>query len=83
MGDPMRPLIWVSKSLAKLTASLQAMGYRVSDNTVSKLLRDLGFHRQGNRKTKEVASHPDRDAQFNYINKMAGFLWVAASPSPL
>ena len=80
MGDPMRPLVWVSKSLAKLTASLQAMGYRVSDNTVSKLLRDLGFHRQGNRKTKEGASHPDRDAQFTYINKMAGSLMGGGQP---
>lgn len=80
MGDPMRPLVWVSKSLAKLTAALQAMGYRVSDNTVGKLLRDLGFHRQGNRKTKEGTSHPDRDAQFNYINKMAGSLMGSGQP---
>jgi hypothetical protein len=80
MGDPMRPLVWVSKSLAKLTAALQAMGYRVSGNTVGKLLRDLGFHRQGNRKTKEGTSHPDRDAQFNYINKMASSLMGSGQP---
>jgi hypothetical protein len=69
MGDPMRPLLWVSKSHQKLTAALVTLGYTISASTVAKLLVDaLGFRRQLNRKTQEGASHPDRDAQFEHIN---------------
>ena len=71
VGDPIRPLLWVSKSLRKLVSALGALGHKVSPMTVRKLLRDLGFRRQGNRKTKEGASHPDRDAQFTHINVTA------------
>lgn len=80
VGDPMRPLLWVSKSLSKLVNALQPMGHKVSPNTVRKLLRDLGFRRQGNRKTKEGASHPDRDAQFAYINDTAIAFMEAQEP---
>jgi DNA-binding phage protein len=69
MGDPMRPLLWVSKSHQKLAAVLVVLGYQVSANTVAKLLvSTLGFRRQANRKTREGTSHPDRDAQFEHIN---------------
>ena len=69
MGDPMRPLKWVSKSPAKLAAALVADGHAVSPNTVAKLLEEkLGYSRQVNRKTLEGASHPDRNAQFEHIN---------------
>jgi len=69
MGDPMRPLLWVSKSHQKLAVALTALGYKISDTTVAKLLVDaLGFRRQVNRKTQEGANHPDRDAQFEHIN---------------
>jgi hypothetical protein len=68
LGDPVRPLLWVSKTLDTLAAGLVAMGHSVSPNTVRKLLADLDFSRQANRKTKEGKSHPDRDAQFEYIN---------------
>jgi hypothetical protein len=69
MGDPMRPLLWVSKSHAKLAAALVGLGHKISANTVAKLLvRELGYRRQANRKTQEGASHPDRDAQFEHIN---------------
>ena len=67
-GDPERPLKWVSKSLAKLTAALRAMGHEIGPTTVRKLLRQLGFTRQGNRKALEGTNHPDRDAQFAHIN---------------
>ncbi len=67
-GDPMRPLLWVSKSHAKLAATLRLMGHRVCANTVGKLLRQLGFRRQTNRKAEEGGSHADRDAQFEHIN---------------
>ena len=68
MGDPMRPLRWVSKSRAKLAATLLEAGHKVSELTVAKLLVKLGFRRQVNRKTKEGSTHPDRDAQFEHIN---------------
>ena len=69
MGDPMRPLMWVSKSREKLAAELNANGHEVSPNTVGRLLVDeLQYSRQLNRKTLEGASHPDRNAQFEHIN---------------
>lgn len=68
-GDPDdSPLRWTSKSLAKLTAELQAMGHTVSARVVSALLHDLGYTLQANRKTQEGSAHPDRDAQFTYLN---------------
>jgi len=69
LGDPMRPLIWVSKSMDKLAATLTAMGHPISADTVRKELVKLGFSRQSNRKTDEGSKHPDRNAQFEYINK--------------
>lgn len=80
VGDPMRPLLWVSKSLRKLVSALKPLGHRVSPTTVRKLLRDLGFRRQGNRKTKEGAGHPDRDAQFMHINATAASFIQANVP---
>ena len=71
MGDPMRALLWVSKSHAKLAAALQEMGHTLCANTVPTLLEQIGFRRQANRKTQEGASHPDRDAQFEFINAQA------------
>lgn len=69
MGDPMRPLLWVSKSREKLAAALRAMNHAVSANTVGKMLIALGYSRQVNRKTKEGSHHPDRDGQFQHINR--------------
>src|SRR5258708_20721073 len=68
LGDPMRPLVWVSKGLDKLASALADMGQSISPNSVRKLLTRIGFSRQVNRKADEGASHPDRDAQFEYIN---------------
>lgn len=68
LGDPVRPLLWVSKSLDKLACALSEMGHSISPNTVRKLLTEIGFSRQVNRKADEGASHPDRNAQFEYIN---------------
>ena len=69
LGDPMRPLIWVSKSMDKLAATLTAMGHPISADTVRQELVKLGFSRQLNRKADEGSKHPDRNAQFEYINK--------------
>ena len=68
LGDPMRPLIWVSKSMAKLAAALTEMGHPISADTVGAELVKLGFSRQSNRKADEGSHHPDRNAQFEYIN---------------
>jgi hypothetical protein len=81
MGDPMRPLLWVSKSLAKLAVALIAMGHKVSPNTVAKLLGELDFRRQVNRKTREGSNHPDRDAQFEYINQQVCLLQALGQPA--
>ena len=81
MGDPERALKWVSKSPAKLADALHAQGHAVSPNTISKLLEDrLGYSRQVNRKTHEGASHPDRNAQFEYINAKVTAAMAAGQP---
>jgi hypothetical protein len=69
-GDPMAPLKWVSKSLQHISAALKPAGFPASTTTVSKILREeLDYSRQGLRKTKEGAAHPERDAQFQYLNR--------------
>jgi len=67
-GDPMSPLRWTCKSTSKLAEELRRKGYPISARTVARLLeKDLDYSLQANRKTKEGASHPDRNAQFEYI----------------
>jgi Rhodopirellula transposase DDE domain len=68
MGDPMRPLMWVSKSHAKLAAALRETGHKIADSTIPKLLGLLKYSRQVNRKTLEGSHNPDRNAQFEHIN---------------
>ena len=68
-GDPMTPLRWTTKSTRNLAAELAAQGHKVSADTVGDLLRAEGFSLQGNAKTLEGQRHPDRDAQFRYINE--------------
>src|SRR6266581_3862413 len=70
-GDPMSPLRWTTKSTRKLAAELTAQGHKVSADTVGDLLRAEGFSLQGNAKAIEGKQHPDRDAQFRYINEQA------------
>ena len=67
-GDPERPLRWTCKSLRQLAGELQAQGHQASHTLVGELLEGLDYSLQGNHKTKEGLSHPDRDAQFCYIN---------------
>lgn len=74
-GDPMSPLRWTCKSTTKLAAELLLQGHRVSQATVWRLLDTLGYSMQSNRKTREGTDHPDRNAQFEYINAtVEGFL---------
>ena len=67
-GDPQSPLRWTCKSVRRLAQALQAQGHEVSRTLVGHLLNEAGYSLQGNRKTTEGDSHPDRDAQFGYIN---------------
>ena len=67
-GDPESPLRWTCKSTAKLAAELTRQKHPVSDRTVATLLKQSGYSLQANRKTREGASHPDRNAQFEYLN---------------
>ena len=68
-GDPMSPLRWTCKSTRQLAQALYEQGHGVSHQTVAALLRTLGYSLQANRKTREGSSHPDRDAQFAFINR--------------
>lgn len=68
-GDPESPLRWTCKSLMQLSRELGACGHTISHVSVGVLLKDLGYSLQGNRKTLEGASHPDRNAQFEFINE--------------
>lgn len=68
-GDPETPLRWTCKSSRKLSAELNRQGHRTSHRMVAALLHELGYSLQGNRKTIEGASHPDRNAQFQYISR--------------
>src|SRR5208337_5685283 len=67
-GDPMSPLRWTCKSLRRLAAELRALGHKISHTVVGELLKQQKFSLQGNRKTREGEQHPDRDAQFSFIN---------------
>ena len=80
-GDPMSPLRWTCKSLRRLATELMATGYSVSYRTVGRLLKRLNYSLQGNRKTKEGAQHPDRNAQFEYINAQTAKQLAAGAPA--
>ena len=79
-GDPMSPLRWTTKSLRNLAAELTRQGHPVSAMTVGNLLKDNGFSLQGQAKTLEGEQHPDRDAQFRYINEQVKHHQAAGEP---
>jgi transposase len=68
-GDPESPLRWTAKSVRRLAGELQRMGHRTSHRMVAEMLHELGYSLQANAKTLEGASHPDRNAQFEHINR--------------
>jgi transposase len=68
-GDPESPLRWTCKSVRRLAQELGEQGHKISYPIVAELLDELGYSLQANRKTKEGTSHPDRNAQFEYINR--------------
>lgn len=70
-GDPESPLLWSSKSTRKITDALNRERKRISHVSVAKVLQDMGYSLQANRKIQEGGNHPDRDNQFNFINEKA------------
>ena len=70
-GDPMSPLRWTCKSTGQLALALTRGGHPVSADTVGTMLKEAGYRLQSNVKTKEGIQHPDRDAQFRYLNEQA------------
>jgi hypothetical protein len=79
-GDPMSPLRWTCKSTRQLAQALTAQGHPVSHTKVAELLEDLDYSLQSTRKTLEGTSHPDRDAQFRYINRCVKVFQRAGQP---
>lgn len=68
-GDPESPLLWTARSQRNLVAALATQGHRTSAPMVARLLAELGYSLQANRKRLEGAQHPDRNAQFEHINE--------------
>ena len=79
-GDPMSLLTWTTLSVRGIAAELTAAGHRCARNAVLRLLHAEGFSTQGNSRTVEGRRHPDRDAQFRYINDLAKGYLAAADP---
>ena len=80
-GDPEAALLWVSKSQRHLSAALAELGFTAGQKLVGRLLRRLGFSLQANSKTREGASHPDRNAQFEHINAHVAAFQAAGEPA--
>jgi transposase len=79
-GDPESPLRWTCKSIRKLAEELRRMGHATSHRMVAELLHELGYSLQGNRKTIEGRGHPDRNAQFEHINRKVRAALKAGEP---
>jgi hypothetical protein len=80
-GDPQSSLLWTCKSLTKLSRGLREMGHKIGRTLVGELLHKLEYSLQGNRKTLEGSKHPDRDAQFRYINDCVNKALAAGAPA--
>jgi hypothetical protein len=79
-GDPESPLRWTCKSTRQLSAALQVKGHKIGRQKVSELLAEMGYSLQANQKVREGAAHPDRDAQFGYINDRVDEFQIANQP---
>ncbi len=80
-GDPQSPLRWTAKSVRRLAEELRVMGHQASHSLVAELLQESGYSLQANRKTREGPQHPDRDAQFRYINEQVGHFQRRTQPA--
>ena len=79
-GDPMSALRWTNQSTQSIAEELTRRGHPVSDKTVARCLLEMGYSLQLNRKTKEGPQHPDRDAQFRYINRQEASFRASGDP---
>ena len=80
-GDPESPLLWTARSQRNLVDALGAEGYSISQRSLANLLKALGYSLQGNKKKQEGAQHPDRNAQFEYINEKVRQQLEAGEPA--
>ena len=79
-GDPESPLLWTARSQRNLVAALNRQGHQTSMKMVARLLKELGYSLQANRKRLEGAQHPDRNAQFEHINETIRHQLAAGEP---
>ena len=79
-GTPMSLLRWTSKSTANLARELVRQGFKVSDDTVGRILKRLGYSLQSPAKVKEGTSHPDRDGQFRYLDRLGSSFVADGEP---
>ena len=80
MGDPMKPLLWTSKSLRNIAEIASKRGFAISHKLAGIILKEAGYSLQSNRKTDEGSSHEDRDAQFIYINDLVNEFMSSSAP---
>jgi hypothetical protein len=80
-GDPGSPLRWVSRSQRHIVKTLTAQGFKVSQRVIGKLLRELNYSCQANRKTREGNNNPDRNAQFEHVNATVRAAIAAGEPA--
>ena len=79
-GDPMSALRWTNKSTEAMAEELTRQGHPVSDKTVARCLREMGYSLQLNQKTREGKQHRDRDQQFRYINRQVASYRKSGDP---
>jgi transposase len=79
-GDPQSLLKWTSKSMSKLREALSSQGHALGETAIRGMLKDLGFSLKANKKTIEGTSHPDRDAQFQQINRSSKAFEAKGNP---
>ena len=79
-GDPMSHWRWTNQSTASIAAELGQLGHPLSPDTVGRLLKDMDYTLQANVKSQEGKSHPDRDAQFQYINRQIAAFMASGDP---
>jgi hypothetical protein len=80
-GDPEKPLKWTTKSTRNLTNALKSQGFSICPTTTGRLLHQLGYSLQANKKTLENSSHEDRDTQFKYINSSVMSMQANSQPA--
>jgi hypothetical protein len=80
-GDPEQPLRWTIKSLRQIAQGLRDLGHRISHTSVGAILRACGYSLQANRKTREGSHHPDRNAQFEYLNQTVNAALAEGQPA--